>query len=93
MVNTLINFTTNNHVSGSILHFNILPGIFFMFILALITFNLTASTSIVFVLSSFISVTFTLIIYFLINFISVKPVLIDSDSIIPAVVDSLKTVF
>jgi hypothetical protein len=91
MVNTLINFATNNRVPGSILHFNILPGIFFMFILALIT--LTAFTAVTFVLNFFTSIIFTLIIYSLINFILVNPVLIDSGSIIPAVVDSLKTVY
>jgi len=83
MVNTLINFSTTDPVSGSLLQFNIMPGIFFMFILALITSPLTTFTSVI----------FSLIIFALITFISVSPLLIASGSIIPAGVDSLKTVF
>jgi hypothetical protein len=83
MVNTLIKFTTTDHVSGSILHFNVMPGIFFKFILALITFILTTFTSVIFIF----------ILFALITFILISPMLIASGSIIPPVVDSLKTVF
>jgi hypothetical protein len=86
MVNTLINLSTTDHVPGSLLQFNIMPGIFF--ILALITFTLTTFTS-----TTFTSVIFSLIIFALITFILISPMLIASGSIIPEVVDSLKTVF
>jgi len=60
-----------------------MPGIFFMFILALIPFTLTTLTLVI----------FTLIIFALITFILIRPMLIASGSIIPEVVDSLKTVY
>lgn len=88
MINTLRNFASTHHLSGGKLNFDIMPGIFFLFTLALL--NLVLIT---FTLATAILVIFTLILFILINIILIKPVIISFCSRISAVVDSLKTVF
>jgi len=88
MVNTLRNFASTPHLSGSKLNINIMPWIILMLTLVLINIALISS-----ILAAFTPVTFTLILLILINVILVKPVFISSCSRISAVADSLKTVF
>jgi hypothetical protein len=88
MVNTLRNFASTHHVSGSKLNSNIMPEI--VLALTLVLLNLVLISSI---LAAFTPVTFTLILITLINVISVRPVFIAFCSRISAVADPLKTVF
>jgi len=62
MVNTLRNFTSTHHISGSELNINIMPGILLTLTLVLINIVLIS-----FILAAFTPLTFTLILLILIN--------------------------